>query len=63
MLLYTCIKFVYFRKISGCKTDMNELLPKVEACTHEINKNSKTIVEYQKQRQTAVWRLIEMVVS
>lgn len=51
------------RKICDCKADMNKLLPQVEACAQEIMENSKKVLEYQKQRQTAVWKLVEIAVS
>jgi len=50
-------------KICGCKADLGRMLPQIDNCVQEMTVNSKKILDYQKQRQTAVWRLVEIAVS
>ncbi|XP_052780366.1 inhibitor of nuclear factor kappa-B kinase subunit alpha-like [Mya arenaria] len=55
--------FAHLGKICGCKADLNTMLPQIDSCVQEITINSKKIVDFQKQRQTAVWRLVEIAVQ
>ena len=55
---------MYFcRKICACKKDIEELLPQIEQCVKDILTNAEKVINYQKQRQTSVWRLLEVAVS
>ena len=53
----------YFSKISACKNDIDQLLPQLERCVQELLTNAEKLINYQKQRQTSVWRLVEVAVS
>jgi hypothetical protein len=55
-------ELLHFRKIGACKADVHMLLPQVEECIQHIQANSKKLLEYQKQRQTAIWKLLEITV-
>lgn len=52
--------FAHLSKICSCKKDIDELLPQIEKCVQDINTNSEKLISYQKQRQTSVWRLLEV---
>lgn len=47
-------------KICACKKDIEELLPQLEQCVKDIMTNAEKVINYQKQRQTSVWRLLEV---
>ncbi|KAH3861372.1 inhibitor of nuclear factor kappa-B kinase subunit alpha-like isoform X2 [Dreissena polymorpha] len=55
--------YAHLGKISACKYDLNKLLPEIENCIQEIQVNSKKITEFQTQRQTAVWKLLEIAIQ
>ncbi|KAL4239867.1 hypothetical protein ACF0H5_000667 [Mactra antiquata] len=55
--------FAHLGKISACKLDINSLSPQIEKCLQEITGNARKLIEYQKQRQTAIWRLLEIAVN
>ena len=57
---YDCL---FCRKICACKKDIEELLPQLEQCVKDILTNAERVINYQKQRQTSVWRLLEVAVS
>ncbi|XP_060588083.1 inhibitor of nuclear factor kappa-B kinase subunit alpha-like [Ruditapes philippinarum] len=55
--------YAHIGKIGACKADVHMLLPQVEECIQHIQANSKKLLEYQKQRQTAIWKLLEITVQ
>lgn len=55
--------FAHLGKIGSCKADINRLLPQIENCLQQIQTNSKKLIDYQKTRQTAIWKLLEVTVQ
>ncbi|XP_045212416.2 inhibitor of nuclear factor kappa-B kinase subunit alpha-like [Mercenaria mercenaria] len=55
--------YAHLGKIGACKADVYTLLPQVEECLQQIQSNSRKLLDYQKQRQTAIWKLLEITVQ
>lgn len=51
--------FAHLGKIGACKADINVLKPEVENCLNAILRNSQKLIEYQKQRQADIWKLMK----
>nr|ASE55486.1 inhibitor of nuclear factor kappa-B kinase [Cyclina sinensis] len=55
--------YAHLSKLGACKANVNTLLPQVESCLQQILDNSRKLIDYQKRRQTAIWKLLEITVQ